>query len=97
MKTIPAFVSQYLWDLPLNKISSDNDSKFIIERILEYGDFDALDWVNKTYQRDQIIDVLRKSRKISPKTGNFYGLYYGIDRNSLECIRKPFTQKQNRF
>jgi hypothetical protein len=97
MSNIPSFVSQYLWDVPNDKISVKNDSNFIIERVLEYGNLESLNWLNEKYKKDQITKVLKTSKKISPKSGNFFALYYGIDKNTLLCIQKPFTQKQNRF
>jgi hypothetical protein len=97
MKAIPNFVSQYLWDVPLKNISISKNSNFIIERVLEYGDIEAFVWINSNYKKENIISVLRESKKISPKSGSFFALYYGINKEELECIRKPFTQKQNRF
>ncbi len=97
MKKIPSYVTKYLWDVSLDKISISGDAEFIIERVLEYGNFDALDWINTTYGKEKIVRVLKKSRRISPKTGGFYALYYDVAKESLECIQKPFIQKQNRF
>jgi len=93
----PPFVYSLLWDIPKDKISVNADAGFIIERILEYGDEKSLGWMEKTYEKKKIISVLKKSKKISPKTGNFFAMYYNLERKDLECIRKPFTQKQNRF
>lgn len=97
MSTIPSFVKEYLWDTKVDEIDLNKNSKFVIERVLEYGDFDALNWLNKTFDVKQIEDVLRTSKKISTKTGNFFALYYNIPKSKLRCIQKPFTQKQKRF
>jgi hypothetical protein len=97
MKKIPEFVAQYLWDVPVSSLDPSEKYYFVIERILEYGDFEALEWMNNTYKKDQIEEVLITSKKISPKTGNFFAIYYNIPREELLCIQKPFTQKQNRF
>ena len=97
MKKIPEFVFKYLWDVPRENISLDKYANFIIERVLEYGDSESINWLNKTYKKEKIIEVLKKSKKISTKTGIFYALYYDIPKGELLCIRKPFTQKQERF
>lgn len=97
MNNIPDFVTKYLWDVPATKVSIKSHPEFVIERVLEYGDSKALDWLNNAFEKNVIIGVIKKSRRISPKTGNFYGLYYGIDRKDILCIQKPFIQKQNRF
>ncbi len=96
MNLIPKDLYKYFWDTK-TKILPIKNPGFVIERILEYGDEKALSWLDKNIDKKTIIDTLTNSKKISPKTGNFFALYYGIDRNKLLCIRKPFTQKQNRF
>ena len=94
---LPTYVSEHLWDTNPKNLSPTKHSSFIIERILEYGDKDSVKWMEKNFARQEIIDVLKKSNKISPKTGNFFALFYRVPKEELLCIRKPFTQKQNRF
>ncbi len=94
---IPDYVRTYLWDVNLEELSLQKHSKFIIERVLEYGDMNALKWLESNFKREEITEVLKNSKRISPKTGSLYALYFDIPRESLLCIQKPFTQKQNRF
>jgi len=94
---IPNAVKRYLWDVNTSELSTVNHSKFIIERVLEYGDFDAIRWLTSCYSKEVITKVLKESRKISPKTGSLYALYFDVPKEELLCIRKPFTQKQARF
>lgn len=97
MQTLPQNIRNYLWDVNLETLSKEKHSKYIIERLLEYGDKEALAWLNENYEENQIVQVLKTSKRISSKTGTFYALYYKIPKEELECIKKPFTQKQNRF
>ncbi|MBN1970386.1 MAG: hypothetical protein JW870_13545 [Candidatus Delongbacteria bacterium] len=97
MKKMPEYVNKYLWDVKVDALDVKKHSNFIIERILEYGDIDSLTWLQKTYEKDCIVKVLKKSKRISPKTGNFYAMYFDVPKNEFLCIRKPFTQKQDRF
>ena len=94
---IPDCVKKYLWDVEVKNLKLGQHFTFIIERVLEYGDFEALGWLNKNFTKNKITGVLKKSKKISPKSGNFFALYYNLPKDKLLCIRKPFTQKQNRF
>jgi hypothetical protein len=97
MSEIPNNIKNYLWDVDPSTLSLEKHSKFLIERILEYGDKNAITWLDSSYSKDQIIEILKKSKRISAKTGTFYSLYYDIPKEELECIKNPFTQKQNRF
>ena len=97
MDLIPPQVKKYLWDVKTETLDINEHSSFVIERVLEYGDTDALSWLLKTYKKEKILDVLKQSKRISPKTGNFYALYFGVPKEELLCIRKPFIRKQDRF
>ena len=97
MKGLPPYVEKYLWDVKMEDLDIASHSIFVIERVLEYGDTRAFLWLLKTYTKENIINVLKESRRISPKTGNFYALYFGITKKELLCIRKPFIRKQDRF
>lgn len=97
MDQIPRFLHSYLWDTDINSLSMTKHFAYIIERILEYGDHNAVTWLNKNYSTEQITDILKKSKKISPKTGALMALLYNIPKDQLQCFQKPFTQKQNRF
>jgi hypothetical protein len=81
----------------LKTLSVNDHQYFIIERVLEYGDLESFLWIRNHFKKSEIVKVLKNSKKISPKTGNFYALYFGVPKKELLCIRKPFTQKQNRF
>ena len=97
MDKIPEHIKNYLWDVNFDTLSTQEHKKFIIERVLEYGDTEAIDWMNKTYTKDEIVGILKTSKRISTKTGNFYAIIYNVPKEELECIKKPYTQKQNRF
>jgi hypothetical protein len=97
VNSIPKFIAKYLWDVEVGRLSLQEHSMFIIERVLEYGDLEALSWINKSYKKDIITSALKRSKRISSKSGNFYALFYNVPKDKLLCIRKPFTQKQNRF
>lgn len=94
---IPEIIRAYLWDVDVTTLSPKKHHKFIIERVLEYGDFAAVEWLAENFEKEQIIEVLRVSKRISPKTGNFFAMYYKVPKESFECLKNPFTQKQNRF
>jgi len=94
---IPGYIKTYLWDVDITTLSAKSHAKFIIERVLEYGDVQSLKWLMENFTKDQIIDVLKTSKRLSPKTGNFFAFYYKVPKENFECLKTPFTQKQNRF
>jgi len=97
MNKVPSFITPLLWDVKISNINLETDKIFIIERVLEYGDLNAFNFILKTYDRPTIINTLKTSKKISTKSGNFYALVLNVKKEDLQCTQKPFTQKQNRF
>jgi len=87
---LPKNLNKYFWDTNTNNLSLDKNATYIIERLLELGDVDELEWINKNYSKEQILNTVQNSRRISPKTGNFFSLYYGIPKESLACMKRRF-------
>lgn len=91
----PEFINQYLWDV--ENVDQDKHSEFIIARVLEYGDGKAFEWLRENYSEEEIKKVLKTCRNISAKTANFYCKLYNIPLDKVECLKKPYTRKQDRF
>ncbi|WP_428849310.1 DUF6922 domain-containing protein [Thermanaeromonas sp.] len=49
------------------------DSYFILERLLEYGDTRAVQWVLSQYGDEEIKRVIKTSPRLSPKAGQAPG------------------------
>jgi len=72
MKSIPSHIRHFFWDADLSQINADENKSYIIERLLELGDLAAVTWLFSNYPRGEIEAVLKKSRKISAKSYNFW-------------------------
>ena len=88
-KAFPKAFKKYFWDTDINKLSPLKNRAYVIERLFEYGDVQELDWLNYFYSKEDLITTLKTSRRISPKTGNFFALYYHVPKESLACMKKP--------
>jgi len=89
-EVLPTDFKRYFWDTDVNKLSIEKNRNYIIERLLELGDIKELKWLNETYPKEDIIDTLKSSTRISPKTGNFFALYYQVPKDTLVCMKKRF-------
>lgn len=87
-KTIPQDFKKYFWDTNFTTLDINKNETYIIERLLELGDINELSWLNDAYNKDKIVQTLQNSRRISPKTGNFYSLYYKIPKDTILCMKK---------
>ncbi len=75
---IPDRFRSLFWDTSPGKVNLKQHMRYIIERVLEFGDIDALGWLQKVYPTQTIIDVLSVNRAISTKSRNFWEIWFGV-------------------
>ncbi|MBU1473384.1 MAG: hypothetical protein KKC69_04525 [Acidobacteria bacterium] len=64
----------FLWDCDPASIDLERNASFLIERILEFGDEKAVQWLFDHYSLTEIVSTLKISRRISEKSRNFWDL-----------------------
>lgn len=62
------------WDADWSKIDLKKHKTYVIERILELGDVDAVRWLFSAYSDAEIRTVLKTSRNISAKSTNYWSI-----------------------
>ncbi|MBM3284468.1 MAG: hypothetical protein FJY81_01185 [Candidatus Aminicenantes bacterium] len=62
------------WDADWTAIDPKKHKKYIIERVLELGDQNAVKWLFSTYSNAEIERVLKTSRNISVKSANYWSI-----------------------
>lgn len=92
MHKLPKFLEKYFWDVDFAKIDTVRYSQGILARLLEYGDEKAVGWMKKHFSRQQIADVLSKSRLVSPQSANYWAVVLGIEKKRVLCLQKPYLE-----
>ena len=90
---LPPSLYKYFWDVKPEKIDPKVQAAYITERLLEYGDFDGLKWLEKTYGKNFLKEVVSKTKRLSQKSANFYSLFFGINPKNILCLQKDFRRK----
>lgn len=75
------------WDANLDTLEPTAYPHYTIERVLEYGDEADVTWLRGTFPREQIIDVLRTDRHLTPLSANFWALIFGIPAREVVALR----------
>lgn len=75
-KSVPEEFYYLFWDTNPKKIDLKKNSRYVIEKVLEMGSFDALQWVQRIYPTNLIIETLEVSRKITTKSKNFWTIWF---------------------
>lgn len=91
-KTLPKFCHRFFWDIEATKLNPAKFPKYTIERLLEYGDQKAVVWMQKTFTKGQIIEVLKNSRNLTAKSANFWAAIYNVPKEQVRCLQKDFRK-----
>lgn len=73
-KQIPQQFKVLFWDCKFNQVDIDRHKQFIIERLLEKGNMDAVKWVFNNFRKQAIFNIVQTSQNISSKTKNFWDI-----------------------
>ncbi|WP_435051123.1 DUF6922 domain-containing protein [Desulfatiglans anilini] len=86
---LPNEIRIFFWDVDPEKLSVVESAHFIISRLMEHGDENALRFLLKHYDRNELVRVLRNSRSISKRSRIFWSLFFGITKESCTPRRYP--------
>jgi hypothetical protein len=73
---VPDTLRFLFWDTNPQEIRLRRHATYVIERVLEFGDLDAIRWLQRVYTVQKIVDVLEVSRLITPKSSRFWKLWF---------------------
>ena len=71
---IPEAIHRYFWDVDPASLDLVDNQRFIIERILEKGNVDAVQWMKQQYPEQALRDVVATGRQLSPKSRHYWEL-----------------------
>lgn len=94
MKPAPQFLKKYFWDVEFKGINLEEHESYIAERLLEYGDPGALSWLLGNIKKETIKKILFRERALSPKSANFWAVFFGLPRNKILCLKKPYLKRR---
>lgn len=95
MVKLPKNVSELFWDVEKKGLEEHED--FVIERILEMGNDGQVKWMLENIDKENIGGVLKKSKKVSQKSANYWAKYFNYSVDQIECLKKELPERQNRF
>lgn len=76
-KEIPDKFLPLFWDAKPSGIDLRKNSGYVIERVLEIGGMDAVQWAQRIYPTRLIVEVCESSRKVSHKSKKFWRIWFG--------------------
>ncbi|MBI3952714.1 MAG: hypothetical protein HY336_02035 [Candidatus Doudnabacteria bacterium] len=81
------------WDT--KKPDPKKNGKFIIARILDFGDVEDFQWAMEYYGREKIMENIKTEKSLGQKSRSFWRQYFKI--GNSECTWKQSTPPQSAF
>lgn len=73
MQTIQ-FRQALFWDTDPKKLDPTKHAKYIIERIMDFGNDDEARWMRRYYPKELLVEVLRKSKDLGQSSRTLWTL-----------------------
>ena len=70
------FRPNLFWDVDPKKINPTRHARYIIERILDFGNDREVQWMARRYPHEEIRKVVRKSRGLHEKSRSLWSLVF---------------------
>ena len=69
-------LKKYIWDCRFEELSIEKYAKFIIERVLNFGNDKDIQWLRQNTDAEFFKSVAISSRRLDRKTANYRKKYY---------------------
>ena len=96
-KRPPESIARFFCELTWTDDLADRYPFYVVERLIEKGDTEAVRWMRARYGDAFIRDVVCRSRRISRKTARFWQVILEIAEEEVLCLSKSWRNRPNRF
>jgi hypothetical protein len=84
------FSSHLFWDVDSEKVDLQQSKKWLVERVLEYGNLNDWKSLKKIYGQDEIKKIVVTIRSMDEVTLSFLCVLFDLKRTNFRC----YTTKQ---
>ena len=85
---MPVFLEKYFWDVDFKKIDFQQRKSYVLKRVLEFGDNQAVQWMWRNFKKEEIKEVLLHGRGFTKKSANFWALMLNVPKEKILCLKK---------
>lgn len=93
MVSLPVHLRRYFWDVSFEKIDFAKSKTFILKRILEYGDEEAVAWMWKHFKKSELRDALSHFRGFSRKSANYWATLLEMPIEEVLCLKMRSSER----
>ena len=89
---IPKSLHQYFWDVNIKKLDPQKKPYFVINRLLDKGNLEAIRWVRNNYDQEEIKETFYRIRDFNTKVGRFWSLFLKIPQEKVACLQPSYLK-----
>lgn len=89
MMSLPVHLRKYFWEVEFEKIDLERNRAYVLQRILEYGDEEAVVWMWEQFKKAEIREALGHFRGLCRKSANYWATVLDVPREEVLCLKKP--------
>ncbi|OGK15985.1 hypothetical protein A2690_00840 [Candidatus Roizmanbacteria bacterium RIFCSPHIGHO2_01_FULL_39_12b] len=87
---IPKSLYKFFWDVNPEKVNPREKPYFVIQRLLDKGDIEAVRFVRGNFEPSVIQKTLKNYRDFSLRSASFWGLLYQVPLSQIKCFQEPY-------
>lgn len=88
--SLPLEFQSFFWDIDAAKLDPSKHAPYVINRLLDKGNVEAVRWVRQSFPEELIIETVKTRRDFSPWTAVFWARFYDIPREEVRCLQEPY-------
>ncbi len=92
MKKLPSFLEKYFWEVEFKKIDLEKYRIYVLRRLLDYGDEEAISWMWKNFTEAEIKNILYNYRDLSLKSANFWAVIVDVKKEDVKCLKRRLSK-----
>jgi len=96
-KKLPPSLHKFFWDVNASRVDPSKSPKYVINRLLDKGDFAAARWVLRTMPRSTVVETLKTMRDFSPWNGVFWANFFSIPREEVRCLEPSYLARRKKL
>lgn len=85
------------WDVNFKDLDFEKHDKFIISRVLSYGDVDDFKKIKEKYGIKKIKRIAKEVNLNNKKSLNFWSLIFNLPLNKFKCSKKLLKKEPSAF
>lgn len=89
---IPKSLHKFFWDVDVSKLDPAKKPYFVISRLLDKGDIEAVKWVRSNFEEETIKDTFLTLKDFNEKTGRFWSLLLKIPESKIKCLQPSYLK-----